>query len=90
MTQMTFALAAHRAKAGRYPKSLNDLVPEPYAKLPHDPFGGGPFRYQRRGDGYLLYSVGGNGEDDGGHGRWEDEGPPGADDIVVRIPAESL
>ena len=46
MTQMTFALAAHRAKAGRYPKSLNDLVPEPYAKLPHDPFGGGPFRYQ--------------------------------------------
>jgi hypothetical protein len=52
---------------GRAPENLNSI------ELPHreeictDPFGdGSAFRYARKGDGFLLYSVGVDGADDGG------------------------
>jgi hypothetical protein len=33
--------------------------------VPHD-YNGKPFLYKRVGDGFLLYSIGDNGRDDGG------------------------
>ena len=42
-----------------------------------------PLIYKPEANGYLLYSVGANGKDDGGRSFGDD--PPG-DDLVVRMP----
>jgi hypothetical protein len=55
------ALAEHS-----FPDTLSDLVPKYLAEVPLDPFGTGPIIYRRTADGYLLYSVGSDGIDDGG------------------------
>ncbi len=52
-------------------------------KIPDDLFAGKPLTYKREDKGFLLYSVGPNGKDDGGRGQ--DDEPPG-DDIAVRMP----
>ncbi len=52
----------HRAK-GAYPELLGGLD----ATVPADVIGGQPLRYRRTAEGgYMLYSVGWNGTDDGG------------------------
>ena len=43
--------------------------------------------YKPTEKGYLFYSVGPNGKDDGG--RWYDDDPPG-DDIRVKMPLPEL
>jgi hypothetical protein len=84
---VAFALAAYRADHGRYPEKLGDLAPKYLAAVPDDLFSGKPLIYRLEGKGYLLYSVGVNGKDDGG--RWTDDNPPG-DDIRVSIPLPEL
>jgi hypothetical protein len=81
--QVAFALAAHRAEHGRYPKELDALAPAYLARVPPDLFSGKPLIYRPGEGGYLLYSVGPNGKDEGGRGP-KDE-PPG-DDLAVRMP----
>lgn len=81
ITRTAYALAAFHAEHDRYPDSLSELVPGNIAHLPTDPFAGKPLRYQRRGEHYLLYSVGDNGRDDNGADR---ESDPRGDDIVIR------
>lgn len=57
------ALARHRLRHGRYPASLGEfLLPE----VPLDRMDGQPFRYRVDENGPLLYSVGADGDDDGG------------------------
>ena len=34
--------------------------------MPVDPYSGGPLVYRRAGDNYVLYSIGQDGDDDGG------------------------
>lgn len=71
------ALERHRLARGRYPGSLNALLPGWIAALPHDVVGGGPLRYALNEDGtYFLYSIGANGLDDGGTMALRQEGPP--------------
>jgi hypothetical protein len=61
------ALERHRLKHGRYPAGLGQLVPEFLAALPRDPMNGQSLHYSRNEDGtFTLYSVGRNGQDDGG------------------------
>lgn len=61
------ALEGYQLKHGLYPGSLKTLVPEFLAALPRDPMDGQPLRYRRNDDGtFTLYSVGWNGQDDGG------------------------
>jgi hypothetical protein len=60
------AVRAHRLERGRNPESLEALVPDYLRTVPADPFGKGPLRYVRDGDGPKVYSVGTDGEDDGG------------------------
>ena len=43
--------------------------------------------YSRKGDGYLLYSVGENGKDDGGKGYDDRKNGEGWDDLAVRMSA---
>jgi hypothetical protein len=92
LTRLAFALAEYRAGHGSYPAKLADLVPKYVAAVPRDIFSGGELRYKPRGDGYLLYSVGPNGKDDGGRNREDDPNDAtlvGCDDIAVHIPAKS-
>jgi hypothetical protein len=84
---VAFALAAYRRDAGRYPARLDDLAPKYLAAVPADLFAGRPLIYRPSETGYLLYSVGVNGKDEGG--RWADDDPPG-DDLRVRMPLPEL
>jgi len=80
--QVGFALAAYHADRGAYPDDLNALSPKYMSRVPNDLYTEQPLRYRREGAGFLLYSVGQNGVDDGG--RTVDSKPPG-DDIVLKI-----
>ncbi len=80
--QLAFALAAYRSDNGKYPPNLADLVPKYVAMVAPDLYSGKPLIYKPTGAGYLLYSVGENGEDDGGATYGDD--PPG-NDLVVRM-----
>ena len=65
------ALELYRARHAAYPASLGALVPEVLPETPVDPLHGLPFGYRLLGDDehgrpYLLYSVGLDGEDNGG------------------------
>jgi hypothetical protein len=49
---------------GRYPESLEALVPGHLSEVPIDPFTGKPFVYRREGEGFIVYSLGSNEKDD--------------------------
>jgi len=82
-----FALAAYHCDHGRYPKNLEALVPRYLDKTPMDMFSGKPLIYRSNENGYLLYSVGVNGQDE--QGRSNDDQPPG-DDLSIRMPLPKL
>jgi hypothetical protein len=84
---VAFAMAAHRADHNRYPARLADLAPKYLPGVPDDLFNGKPLIYKPSEQGYLFYSVGANGKDDGG--RWLTDDPPG-DDPGVRMPLPEL
>jgi len=89
VAQVSFALRLYRAERGTYPESLGALTPAVLAEVPADPFTGKPLMYAREGDGFLLYSIGLNGADDGGLAETEEQGKklnPGTDDIAWRVP----
>jgi len=61
------ALKRFQIAGGSHPAALDELVPKFLAKTPIDPFDGQPLRYRRNADGtFLLYSVGSDGQDNGG------------------------
>lgn len=92
LSRIALALAAYHADHGAYPENLARLAPKYIAEIPDDLFSDKPLRYKLRGKGYLLYSLGRNGVDDGGRGYddckdgadWEDW-----DDLVVRTPVDN-
>lgn len=81
--EIAFALATYRADRGSYPDSLEPLAPKYIAEIPIDLFTGQPLKYSKTTDGYQLYSVGDNEQDE--EGRSFDDNPRG-DDLVVRMP----
>ncbi|MEZ6068761.1 MAG: hypothetical protein R3C10_00540 [Pirellulales bacterium] len=58
--------AVYRAENGSYPDAAGQARAELLDEVPRDVFSGEPLHYELRGDGYLLYSVGPDGENDGG------------------------
>lgn len=60
------ACERYRIRHGRWPESLQALVPEFLDKVPTDPYDGQPLRYRRLPDGAIVYSVGPNRKDEGG------------------------
>jgi hypothetical protein len=60
------AVRTFAAEKGRFPNSLEELVPKYLATVPEDPFSGQPLRYRVEGTTYVLYSVGQDRQDDGG------------------------
>ncbi len=85
--RLAFALAEFKLANGTYPQKLADLAPKYLAAIPDDLFTGKPLVYKPAKDGYLLYSVGANGRDDGGKTYGDD---PAGDDLVVRMPLPKL
>ena len=51
---------------GKYPDALTDLVPKFIAKIPHEVVSTNDMHYQQTAQGFVLYSVGWDGKDDGG------------------------
>ncbi len=51
---------------GKFPEQLSQLVPDILSEIPTDPFSGKPLIYRRTPSGFIVYSVGSNGKDDGG------------------------
>ncbi|MCW1921931.1 hypothetical protein OKA05_05165 [Luteolibacter arcticus] len=69
LTRTGIALERHRLRVGdgKYPASLEALVPEFLPEIPLDPLTGEALRFQLRADGSpYVWSVGGNLTDDGG------------------------
>jgi hypothetical protein len=69
------ALELYKRRYGGYPDSLAALVPDLLPSLPLDRFTGEPLHYRLDENGQpLLWSVGADREDDGGHAPVEDDG----------------
>jgi len=61
------ALRRWQLDKGKCPESLQTLVDAGYLKaLPQDPYSDGPLKYAKRGDDFILYSVGADFTDNGG------------------------
>ncbi len=65
LVRVALALRVFRLEQGAYPEKLEELT-RIIGHVPDDVFGAGPLKYSRRGGGYVLYSVGHDGVDDGG------------------------
>jgi hypothetical protein len=64
--RIALAIERYRLAQGGLPDSLGDLIPTSLDAVPTDPFDGQPLRYKKLANGYVVYSVGENGKDDGG------------------------
>ena len=61
------AIERHRLAHQRLPETLEQLGDGFLKEVPFDYFAKKPMTYRRLGDaGYVLYSIGSNGTDDGG------------------------
>jgi hypothetical protein len=62
------AVAAERFRrdTGRWPASLDELVPAYLKAVPRDPYDRQPLRLRRLADGVVIYSAGSDRTDDGG------------------------
>ena len=91
LIRIGFALAEYRADHGSYPPKLSDLTPKYVAQVPKDIFTAADLHYRQEGTGYVLYSVGCNGKDDGGKGREDQtEGNWDLDDLALRVPKPTV
>jgi len=97
MMNVAIALAGYRSDHGTYPNCLEQLRFQYIADVPLDAFSNDDLHYEREGDGYLLYSVGPNGVNDGGRNFYEEfencselesatEEERARDDIAIRTP----
>jgi hypothetical protein len=75
------ALEQFRAThAQQYPTNLSELTPDYLSTPLSDPFDGEQLRYQKKGNGYLLYSIGPDLKDSSGERKHGQEG-----DIVFAV-----
>jgi hypothetical protein len=87
VAEAVFALRLYKAEHREYPESLDALSPAFLQAVPTDPFTSKPLVYVRQEDGFLVYSMGLNGKDDGGLAETEEDDRavnPGTDDIAWR------
>lgn len=76
-TILMLSIEQYRASSGHYPGSLTDLIPAILDELPRDPYSADGFIYCKVSEnmesaGYLLYSVGADGVDNGASMSAED------------------
>jgi len=61
-----YAVRLFQHEHGRVPHNLAELTPQYLESVPMDPYSGQPLVYQAHSDWHSLYSVGPDGQDDGG------------------------
>ncbi len=83
ITLTALSLAIHHHKRGQYPASLAAL-PDAAQREAVDPYTGKPLIYRRTADGYLLYSVGPNGQDD--TAKQDNDRINFDDDLGIQVP----
>jgi hypothetical protein len=101
MVRAAIALERYRLAHGEYPESLDALLPQFIARLPHDIINGQPLHYRRTSDPssqssdatsgqFVLYSVGWNETDDNGEVGLKEDGSVNRDtgDWVWRYPSK--
>ncbi|NLH16717.1 MAG: hypothetical protein GX455_09065 [Phycisphaerae bacterium] len=64
--RISIAIERFRLETGKLPERLEELTPKYMEKVPIDPFDGQPLRFKRLEKGYVIYSIGEDGKDDGG------------------------
>ena len=67
--ETALAIERYRLKHDSLPDTLQALVPEFIETIYLDPFDGKPIRYVKYEDGYMLYTIGEDGIDNGGLDR---------------------
>jgi hypothetical protein len=77
------AVEQWRLAHGRWPDSLDELVPELLTEVPDDPFCDDKIRYRRTEDGVVVYSVGPDGQDD--NGTPQEEATDARYDVTFRL-----
>jgi hypothetical protein len=60
------AIQRYRLAEGKLPDALARLVPTYLDAVPKDPFDGNDLRYKELETGFVVYSIGEDGSDDGG------------------------
>ncbi|MEM8783743.1 MAG: hypothetical protein AAGE65_12930 [Planctomycetota bacterium] len=75
------ALELYRRAEGQWPESLDALVPSYLPAIPDDPFADAPMRYLVHDGRPRVYSVGPDGDDDGGRAAAR---PPGGVPTVTQ------
>ena len=87
LSKTALAAQIYKARSGEYPASLEALVPEYITGVPIDPFSGAPLRMASSPGGLVIYSVGPDFEDNGGHTEMgkRDAGFRDGEDIAVRL-----
>ncbi len=71
----------YKQNQGSFPASLNKL---PGAPARNDPFTDEPLHYRKTANGFVLYSVGEDREDNGGSEKMTEDN--WLEDLVVRYP----
>jgi hypothetical protein len=66
LVNTALAIERFRILRGSSPTDLKQLVPQFLDSVPTDPFDGAPLRYRLLNPGYVIYSIGIDGHDDGG------------------------
>jgi hypothetical protein len=67
--RVALAVQRYRLATGNLPDTLEDLVPTYLDTVPKDPFDGRSLRYEKLETGFIVYSLGLDGVDDGGTER---------------------
>lgn len=63
------AIQRYRLATGNLPDTLSDLLPTYLEAIPKDPFDDKELRYRKLETGFVVYSIGEDGTDDGGKER---------------------
>jgi hypothetical protein len=85
VARTAIALELHRRETGALPGRLDALVPAHFHTLPVDPFSGAPLVYRVTDDGFIVYSLGSNQQDDGGNLERPARRPGGGMDLPPDI-----
>ena len=81
LTDTLIAVEQFRRQSGRFPQSIDELVPDLLPERPLDPFSGRDLVFRAEPQRIVIYSLGSNGVDDGGI-----DGGAAKNDIVVEFP----
>jgi hypothetical protein len=76
------AVERYRRLTGSLPENLKNLVPDILPALPQDPFDGEPVRFRRAASEYVVYSIGPDRIDQGGHPKPPDQRTRTNDDVL--------